>query len=347
MLMDPAAARILDANFNRAREGLRVIEDYARFACDDSASAAIAKQLRHDLRMVRTALGSDALLAARDINGDVGRDAKTPGEMQRTAALDIVRAAFGRLTEALRTISEYAKLAAGDIANTSEAAAAAERIRYDAYELEQCLVLRGALRRRIRDCRLYVIITAALCRGDWIETAIAALRGGAACLQLREKSLADGELLHRARQLRDLTRRFNALLFVNDRPDIAALAHADGVHVGQEDLSARDVRRIAGGEMLVGVSSHSSAEFDLALAQAPDYIAVGPMFPSTTKPRADTPGLEYLQHCRMRTERSLVAIGGIDARNVKQIRDAGVTTICVCSAVIAANDPEAAARALA
>ena len=334
--MDSAVLRILDANLNRARETLRVIEDHARFACDDAAAAQQVKSLRHTLRDFVTTVGADELLAERDIVQDVGRDIKTAGELQRKIVDDVVRAAFGRLAEAARVLSEYGKLASAD------AGRLAETLRYRGYELEQTVVLRAGLRQRFAHVRLYVLLTEQLCRGGWLETAEAVLCGGAGCLQLREKGLADGELLDRARILRELTTRHAALLIINDRPDIARLCGADGVHVGQDDLSVRDARKIAGGRLLVGKSTHTSAQFDAAAAQEPDYLAVGPMFDSGTKPQAHIAGPETLRALAGQTALPLVAVGGITTNNVQQVIAAGAKCICVCSAAIGENNPQQA-----
>ena len=338
--MDADVLRIVDVNVNRAREALRVVEDYARFVLDDAGSAAAAKQCRHDLRAVIEATGADALLAARDIINDVGRDAKTARELQRDTTADVVRAAFGRLSEAARVLGEYGKLV------SESAAAAAEKLRYRAYELEQRILLRGMRRRRFRDVRLYVLITEALCRRPWLDTAAAAIRGGAGCVQLREKQLGDGEFLRRARQLRELTEAHGVLLAVNDRPDIARLARADIVHVGQDDLSVRDARRIAGADLLIGKSTHTLPQCEAALADEPDYLAVGPMFQSETKPQPHIAGPETLAAARQMTDLPLVAIGGVTAESAPQLIAAGASCVAVCAGVITAEDVEAAARVL-
>jgi len=330
--------RILDANLNRAREALRVVEEYARFALDDADAAQRAKTCRHELRRIAEAIGTDALLTGREIVGDVGRTAKTTPELQRGSTEDVVRAAFARLGEASRVLGEYGKLV------SAPAAEVAERVRYDGYELEQRVVLRGDLHARFRAVRLYVIVTQALCKGDWLTTAEAAIRGGARCVQLREKELADAELLERAHRLRDLTARHDVLLFINDRPDIAKLARADGVHVGQDDLSVREARRIAGGNVLVGKSTHTLAQFDAAIAEAPDYVAVGPMFPSSTKPQEHIAGVQTLAEAAKRTQIPLVGIGGIRNNNAATIIHAGASCVCACSAILTADDPEAMAR---
>lgn len=336
--MESDCLRILDVNINRSREALRVIEDYARFTLDDADAAGALKRCRHELRALVATLGHDALLAARDIQGDVGREVKTAGELRRDSLEDVVRAAFGRLSEATRALCEYAKPI------SPPAAAAAEALRYEVYALEQRVVLRGDLRRRFREVRLYVLLTEALCRGNWLETARAALRGGADCLQLREKTLPDQELLARARRLCDLTHEFNALLAINDRPDIARLAGADVIHVGQDDLSVREIRHVAGARPLVGKSTHTLEQFTAALAENPDYLAVGPMFPSPTKPQDHIAGLATLAAVRPRTALPLVAIGGITADNAAQVFAAGASAVAVCGDIIAADDVEAAAR---
>lgn len=338
--METETLRIIDVNLNRAREALRVIEDHARFVRDDADAAGAAKRCRHDLRAITTALGADALLAARDIVNDVGRDVKTAGELHRACVDDVVRAAFARLNEAARVVGEYGKLVCAD------AAQAMEQLRYRTYELEQRVVLRGTLRQRFRQVRLYVLLTAGLCKQSWQETAAAALRGGARCIQLREKELGNRALLDRARELRALTAQYGALLAVNDRPDIARLAQADIVHVGHEDLTVREARQIAGAGILVGKSTHTPAQFEAALLEEPDYVAVGPMFESRTKQQAHVAGPQTLTAVRGQTELPIVAIGGITAANAGQVMAAGAGCVAVCESVIGADDAEAAARAL-
>lgn len=332
--------RILDVNLNRLREALRVVEDYARFAQDDGDAAATAKRLRHEAREIAALVGPGALTAARDILGDVGRDERVIAEIHRETLCDVAGAALGRAQEAARGICEYSKL------THPAAAERAEKIRHAAYELEQRLVLRGDLRRRFRAVDLYVIITRTLCRADWMRTAEAALRGGANCLQLREKALTDADLLEAAHRLRELTAKHGALFIVNDRPDIAVLAHADGVHVGQDDLSVGAARRVAGASLLIGKSTHNPEQFQAALAERPDYIAMGPMFATATKPQSHIAGVETLRGIMPQTELPIVAIGGVTAANAGEMIAAGANCVCACSSVIAATDAEAAAREL-
>lgn len=336
--MNEPHIRIIDANLNRAREALRVIEDHARFVLDDGPFAKRAKALRHSLLSIAAEIGPRNLLEARDSDADVGRDARTATETLRGSAADVAAAAFGRLSEAARSIAEFGKLVSPDVAES------AERIRFESYALQSALTLRGEPRRRLRAGGLYVIITEALCRRPWVETVAAVLRGGAGIVQLREKELGDRELLERAALLRQMTRDAGALLFINDRPDIARLAKADGVHVGQDDLAAPDVRRIAGPDMLVGLSTHTREQIDAAGAAGPDYIAVGPMFASSTKPQSHVAGVERLRYAARVVDVPLMAIGGLDAPRAPQVRDAGAAWVCICAAIIGADDAERATR---
>ena len=335
--MDPCVTRIIDANFNRAREALRVMEDYARFVMDDPAGCEAVKRCRHDLSACCRRIPGDALLLARDTPGDVGTEISTRAERERKDTRAVCIAAAKRLPEALRTIEEYSKTF--DPALSAEV----ESLRYRAYELEQRVLLRGERASRFAKVKLYVLVSASLCRQDWLATAADAIAGGAGCLQLREKELDERELLARARQMGKLCREHGVIFILNDRPDIAALADADGVHVGQTDISVADARHIVGPDRLVGVSTHTPEQFRAALTELPDYIAVGPMFPSSTKPHDDVPGPELLELAVRETDIPVVAVGGITPDKLDTLTGAGANCICVCLAVVSATDVRAAA----
>lgn len=332
--------RILDANCNRAREGLRVIEDYARFVVDDAACSSIAKALRGELQQLYASLGPQRLLAARDTGGDVGTAISTDAERRRDTAADVAVAACKRLPEALRTIEEYAKLL------NPAVAARAEQMRYRAYVLEQRLMLRVALPARFARTRLYLLLTGALCKSDPIHTAGEALAGGVDCIQLREKTLPGRALLELARRLRELTTQHQALLIVNDRPDVATLTGADGVHLGQDDLPIDAARRIVGPGKLIGLSTHSVDQATAAAEAGADYIGVGPMFPTATKHAGPALGPDLLRDVLGAVDIPAAAIGGVNADNVGQLVEAGATRVAVSSAICAADDPRAAAQAI-
>jgi thiamine-phosphate pyrophosphorylase len=333
-------ARLLDASFNRAREAARVLEDAARFLLDDAGLTEAAKGLRHRLSAAALALPVAGQFSLhRDTPGDVGTDMTTPAESLRAAPASVVGSAFGRLSEALRSLEEYSKLL------DPAAGAAFKQLRYDAYTLHTRLMRRLQPKPALGALRLYVLITADLCRGDWLAVAESALAGGADALQLREKALADGELLRRARALADLCHRHDALFILNDRPDIAVLAGADGVHLGQEDLPIAAARRILGHDAIIGKSTFTLEQALAAAKEGADYIAVGPIFPTATKPQEPVAGLEALRQVASRLNLPPVAIGGITPDNAPAVLAAGAQALAVCQAVIAQPDPKAAAAA--
>lgn len=338
--MEPAALRILDANLNRAREGLRVAEEHARMILNDVGLTSRVKAVRHELASIAAAIGPMAMLAARDTLGDVGTRIHAADEHVRDGPVHVASAALKRTGEALRCIEEYAKTGDDTIANL------AKKIRYKLYTIEQDLLLAGPRRKRLAEARLHVLVTAANCRGDWLDVCKKAIAGGANVLQLREKDLPDGRLLERARVLRELTTSQGAMLFINDRVDIARLVDADGVHLGQNDLPVADARRIGGPAMLIGKSTHSAAEFRDAVNDSPDYLAVGPMFRSPTKPDVAVQGPPLLEELATISDLPIVAIGGITPQNVARLHSPRPFAVAVSHAIIAAADPAAAAAEL-
>lgn len=334
--MNATVLRLLDANANRAREALRVLEDYARFVLDDGPIAAELKDLRHELTAVVAPLLPDAILH-RDTPGDVGTSNKTQAEFERADVEHVVTAAGKRLGEALRSIEEFLKtLCPAD-------ASKVELLRYGFYDTELKLARTIHRGRRFAGVRLYVLITEKLCRRPWLQVAEEAILGGADCLQLREKDLDGGELLRRAKDLVSLCRRHQVLSIINDRPDIAILSDADGVHVGQEDLPAREVRKLLGSQKIVGVSTHRLEQARMAVLDGADYLGVGPFFPSQTKPRDFVAGPEYARKVAESIQIPAVAIAGIDAENVDEVLKTGIRAVAVSSAVICAQDVRAAA----
>jgi thiamine-phosphate pyrophosphorylase len=337
---DGSVLRLLDANANRAREALRVMEDYARFIANDGALAGAIKELRHGLAGALGPVLAEGVIH-RDTPGDVGVANKTASELVRSDAGAVVIAAGKRLSEALRSIEEFLKtISPAD-------AATVETLRYRGYDVEQRLTQSLRPTDRFAAVRLYVLVTERHCRGgDWLAAAEAALAGGADCLQLREKELEGGELLRRAKLLVELCRRYNALSIINDRADVAFLARADGVHVGQQDLPAREARRIVGPGKIVGVSTHGLDQARQAVADGADYIGVGPIFRSATKPREILPGLDYARQIATEIPIPAVAIAGITLKNVDEVLQTGVRAVAVCAAVMEQDNVAASAREL-
>jgi thiamine-phosphate pyrophosphorylase len=335
-MVDINVFRLLDANANRAREALRVMEDYARFILDDGPTSAALKQIRHDL----TALVPADAIYLRDTPGDVGTANKTTTEVIREDVAAVVTAAGKRLGEALRAIEEFLKtIRPAD-------AVKVEAMRYRCYDIEQTLAFSLRPATRFAAVRLYVLITESACKRPWLEAAEMAILGGADCLQLREKNLESAELLIRAKTLVALCHRHGVLCIINDRPDIALLSGADGVHVGQDDLPAGEVRKLLGREKIIGVSTHCLDHAKAAIRDGADYLGVGPFFKSGTKPRDFLAGPVYAKEVAEKIQLPLVAIAGINQQNVDQVLASGIRAVAVTVAVIGQDDPRAAAQRL-
>ena len=339
----PNVLRILDANANRAREALRVMEEAARFLLGDADLSAALKSLRHDLA---SALASvEGLETSRDTPRDVGTRIHTETEWQRSTAADVVIAAGKRLSEALRSIEEYGKTL-GLPDPPTQFPATIQNLRYRGYELEQRLD-RALATGRSRQWRLCVLLTESLCKPrSWTEVLDAAIDAGTDCIQLREKQLDSGPLLDRAASVVERCHRQGVSVIINDRPDVALVCGADGVHLGQTDLPPGEVRRIVGHQLLIGVSTSNLEQARRARTGGADYCGVGPMFPTTTKHKDVIVGPDYLRQYIDWDGLPHLAIGGITPDNIATLAAAGGRGVAASSCVCGADDPSSAVREL-
>jgi thiamine-phosphate pyrophosphorylase len=213
----------------------------------------------------------------------------------------------------------------------------------------------GADRRaRLAAARLYLVCGssphASSAEAELPDLLRGAIAGGVDIVQLREKHLPDEQLVAVANAARALCERLGALLLVNDRPLVAREAGADGVHVGQDDMPVAEVRELVGPEMLIGLSTHAPGEIDAVGTDAAtglvDYIGVGPVHATPTKPGRPAVGLELVRYAAAHAPVPFFAIGGIDIANAPAAIDAGARRLCVLRAIASAADPERAAREL-
>lgn len=332
--------RLIDASLNRASEGARVVEDYARFVLNDAHLARLTKQLRHDLSAAGGAIPMDQRLVARDTPGDVGTAISTESEGDRADAWAVCQASLGRLQEAIRSLEEYSK--------TIDPALGAmfEGLRYRVYTLAKGLAATRRGRERLGSARLYVLIDGGDSAERFAANAEVLATAGADVLQLRDKRLSDRQLVERARLLAATCRRHGVISIVNDRADIALAAGADGVHVGQDELSVAEARAVVGSEAIVGVSTHAIEQARAAVLAGADYLGVGPTFPTPTKSFAAFPGLDYVRQIAAEIASPAFAIGGITAENLGEVVGAGATRVAVSSAVSEVDDPAQVAHAL-
>jgi thiamine-phosphate pyrophosphorylase len=333
-----ALLRILDAAANRAREGLRVLEDWVRFALDDAHLMACLKQIRHDLAAALATVPWEHRLAARDTEADVGTEIHTSAEFARHNAAEVLTANFLRVQESLRSLEEYGKLLDPAIGQ------AVGQIRYRTYTLHRAVDATRIGYQRLAASQLYVLLDGRESSEAFEHLARQLIEAGVDVLQLRDKRLADRELIDRARRLRKLTQGTATLLVINDRPDIAALVRADGVHVGQEELSVKDARTIVGPDMLIGVSTHSIEQARQAVLDGANYIGVGPTFVSGTKKFEHFPGVELLRAVAAEIGLPAFAIGGINKENIGQVLAAGIKRIAVSGAIVETDEPTEAVR---
>ncbi|UCF42383.1 MAG: thiamine phosphate synthase [Planctomycetota bacterium] len=340
--MQHSVYRIIDANFNRAREAARVIEEFSRFALNCEALTARAKQLRHELSAVIGKLDATRLITSRDTLGDVGIGQTVDKQLKRGNLRDFFTAGCKRLTESLRTLAEMVQTIDPSTAQMLE------KLRFDAYALEKDIVIFSDTSEKFRRVSLYVIISSSL-PADVLSLAGRCAAGGADCIQLRAKNIGDDELFALAVEFVKVCKEAGVLGIINDRVDIAAAAGADGVHLGRNDLPIEEARKLELTPLIIGKSTHSLEQLYAACDELPTYVSLGPVFSTGTKPDAEPVGLDYVTKATKALSGSgigHVAIGGISLNNVERVLGAGAKAIAVCSAVTEVADPIAACRAL-
>ena len=337
--------RIIDANSNRAREALRVMEEYCRFGLNNPSLSGRTKRCRHQLCDALRSISQEVLLSHRDTEGDVGKELKIQGQLQRKSLQDCFTAAAKRAGEALRTLAETTQ------AIDPAIAAMMEKLRFQVYALEKDAVLFASAKHKFESVRLYVLINATPEKhpSEVINLTKCCAENGADCIQLRAKNLCDSDLLKLAKEFTSICKNRGVVSIVNDRADIAVLSEADGVHLGQDEISVADARRLAAGPFIIGVSTHNPNELADAVKSGCDYAAVGPIFRSPTKPRLGVAGLEYLRTALPVLNKAGIfhaAIGGIHSETISDLLRAGVRTVAVGSAIENAKDPRDSCKTL-
>lgn len=335
--------RVLDANVDRCREGLRVLEDVARFVLDDAFISSRLRDLRHRVAQAASYLEPE-LLGSRRAHEDVGAAPNQPSEPLLDLE-ELVKANSKRVQEALRVLEEFARLP--DLSQKLDASWF-KSARFDAYDMEQRLIGRILRRDKLSMLQgLYVIIDPTLTGGrPEFEVVEQALLGGAKVIQLRDKTREKGLQYDVALGLRELCDRHGALFIVNNDPDLALAVKADGVHLGQRDFPLDVARAILPPDKIIGISSATVDEARQADVDGADYIAVGAIYPTQSKEDTRPAGLATLRQVRQLTKRPIVAIGGITVDNVEAVMAAGADAVAVISSVVSAPDPQEAARQL-
>ncbi len=336
---DPGQLRLIDAVGNRLEEALRVIEDQLRFRYRLHAAPRAWRELRHEASQLRRAWGGDRSLGLhRDVAHDPGNPQVTTASLGHTDARSVLQANLARAREAIRSLEEEFRV------HDPAVGRSLERLRYRIYAEESAAL--GILERgdRLRDARLYVLVTSALANGTAEEVTSAAVDGGAQIIQLREKSMPGRELLALAERCRAITAAAGALLIINDDVTIATLCGADGVHLGQEDILPVAARRVLGPQAIIGLSTHAPREATRAAIEGADYIGVGPIFPTDTKKHRAEVGLSYISQAAEATDLPGFAIGNVCRETIDAVLAAGARRIAICTGVIAQDDVRAATQ---
>ncbi|MGK7937531.1 MAG: thiamine phosphate synthase [Xenococcaceae cyanobacterium] len=329
--MQRAIYRILDANLDRAREGLRIIEEWCRFGINNQQLAQECKQLRQELAQWHSA----ELRQARDTPSDVGTELSHPQEEKRDSINSLLQANICRTQEALRVLEEYGKL------YQPQMSLICKQIRYRVYTLESNLLNSDRLT-KLKNSAVYLITSPS---ENLLSIVDESLKGGVTLVQYRDKEITDDNvLLAQAQQLCQLCHKYNALFIVNDRVDLALAVDADGVHLGQQDIPIALARQILGSGKIIGRSTTNPEEMQKAIAEGADYIGVGPVYQTPTKPTKAAAGFEYVQYAATNSSIPWFAIGGIDLNNLPNVLEAGAQRVAVVRAIMRAEQPALVTR---
>lgn len=296
---DNRIAQLIDANLDRAREGLRVMEDWCRFGLKRRDLSIQIKDWRQQLGVHHHNIYRKARLTSNDPAMGVSH----PLQKVRSTPEAIFIANSSRVQEALRVIEEFTRITDQKLCEV------ATKIRYETYELEvKVLNTSESINKRqtLKNCSIYLITTN---RRNLEEIVLQALKAGVKIVQYREKLLHDNEKISQAKCLASLCKKYNSLFIVNDRIDIALAVDADGIHLGQKDIPAKIARELLGGEKIIGRSTHCFEDIKNAEQEGCDYIGIGPIFPSKTKNELNPIGIDYLRKGLSETLLPAFAIG--------------------------------------
>lgn len=335
--------RIIDANINRLGEGLRVLEDFTRMTLNDTVLTQKLKDMRHKTLKIHGELYKK-LLGSRDAAGDVGSDMVVKGENSKQDVKGVITANAKRAQESLRVLEEMAKIPELNLDSEQF-----RKARFELYTIEKELIARVLRRDKLEQIKgLYVIIDTEWLKGRKpADIAGQVIKGGASVIQLRCKELNQREFLDIASDLKKVCMGKGVLFIVNDSLEVALAVKADGLHIGQEDMPAAEVKKLLPIDTILGCSVRTVDEAQRAFNDGADYLGVGAIFATATKESAKAVGLKRIEQIKKAVNLPIVAIGGISKGNLKEVIKAGADAVAVISAVMGAVDTEKATRELA
>jgi len=321
--------QIIDANLDRAREGLRVLEDWARFALGK-------KEYVERIKNFRQILGKNHLEVykqSRNHFEDKCKGLAHQEQINRKTSKQIISSNSARVQEALRVIEEFSRL------DNKGLSKVASEIRYEIYTLEVELLSLSNLKKSeeiLKENALYFITDQ---KENILEIIEEILIAGVRIIQYRFKTGTDKDRLQEAIRIKNLCERYNSLLIINDRIDIALASNADGIHLGQDDLDLKTARKLLGYSKIIGISANNEIDISNALKGGCNYIGIGPVFESTTKKNKKPIGIEKIKTLTKDLNIPWFAIGGINSNNISYLKSNGFKKVALVSQLINSEDP--------
>tara|TARA_Y100001968_G_scaffold332132_1_gene389195 strand:+ start:1100 stop:2146 length:1047 start_codon:yes stop_codon:yes gene_type:complete len=327
--IDQRVARLIDANLDRTREGLRVIEDWCRFGLDRRDLVIKIKNWRH----VLAAHHHDIYKNARAASSDQGALLNHPEQENRDTTQSVITANCSRAQEGLRVLEEFSRKTDPELAKS------ASIIRYALYELEQTILKVKYKKNRVeklKSCKICLITSP---ESELLKTVHDAVKSGVKIIQFRGKDGTDQENFMQSKELASICTKNDCLFIINDRIDLALAVEADGVHLGQNDIPTNIARKLLGPEKLIGRSTHSLMQLHSAEEEGCDYIGIGPVYKTKTKPEANPIDFQDLLEVTRSSSLPYFAIGGINNANLHEITSIGINRIAVSSAIMKSKNP--------
>ena len=329
-LKDIQIYQIIDANLDRAREGLRVLEDWARFGLGNESFVITLKNYRQILGKNHL----DIYKKARNFIEDQCKGLSHKEQINRKNAEKIISSNSARVQEALRVIEEFSRV------HNEELSKIASEIRYEIYTLEVELLnfnTRKKSERIIIENDLYAITNQ---KENLLEIIENILIGGVKIIQHRFKNGPDKDHLDEAIRIKNLCKKYNSLFIVNDRVDIALASNADGIHLGQNDLDLKTARNLLGNSKIIGISANNKTDISNSIKDGCDYIGIGPVFETSTKKDKEPIGIEKIKTLTKDIKVPWFAIGGINKKNISDLRNNGFKKVAIVSELMNSEDPK-------
>ncbi|MBO6974292.1 MAG: thiamine phosphate synthase [Prochlorococcus marinus CUG1435] len=322
--------QIIDANLDRAREGLRVLEDWARFGLGKEKYVKRIKNFRQILGKNHLEIYKQS----RNHTEDKCKGLTHQEQINRNTFEKIISSNSGRVQEALRVIEEFSRL------HNHELSKIASEIRYEIYNIEIDLLNLSTCKNSeeiLKENDLYVITDQ---KDNLLEIIEKILIAGVKIIQHRFKTGTDKDNLEEAIKIKNLCKRYNSLFIINDRLDIALASNADGIHLGQDDLDLKSARKLLGYSKIIGISANNEIDISNALKDGCNYIGVGPVFETATKKNKKPIGIEKIKILTKDLNIPWFAIGGIKSNNISYLKKNGFKKVALVSQLMNSEDPK-------